>query len=88
MQRWEYAELLWGLAATGGTDESGAGAGSGGSPVRGTVWFTHGAPAEEIDDLPAGLHRLGQAGWELVAVTTSAWGAIVTRHYAFKRPLP
>jgi hypothetical protein len=67
MQRWEYTELVW--VEDTRLPETGPG---GGEPSRdrGVLWFSHRKGSEEFDNLRTAMRRIGDEGWELVAVNT------------------
>jgi hypothetical protein len=82
MQRWEYTELVW--VEDTRLPEMGPG---GGEPSRdkGILWFSHRKGSEEIDNLRTAMRRIGDEGWELVAVNVMQAGVFGTRRYTFKR---
>ena len=59
----------------------------GGEPSRdkGILWFSHRKGSEEIDNLRTAMRRIGDEGWELVAVNVMQAGVFGTRRYTFKR---
>ena len=76
MQKWEYAEMQLSSLA--------------GAVTGLTLSFSHpdprGGPVDDEGPWPT-LHRLGEEGWELVAVTSALTSAMGEVTYVFKRPI-